>query len=146
MRSRHAPAHTRTPTRTPALILTLLILVGCGTTDPARTDLPAESRDPDTNEVTFTATPEQAAYARSSDPIAADSATLMVNGLSCPLCASNIDEQLARVPGVESVRVDLSNGRVQIALRDPRPSPRALADAVENSGFTLVRIEAGPAR
>lgn len=77
-----------------------------------------------------------------SAPIATPTATLVVEGLSCPLCASNVDEQLLRVPGVRSADVDLGTGRVKVTLADSgRPSARALAAAVEESGYTLVDIE-----
>lgn len=75
-------------------------------------------------------------------PIPADSATLWVKGLSCPLCANNIDKQLKRVPGVTEVRVDLGDGKVSVSLAAAdRPSRNALARAVHASGFTLDRIE-----
>jgi len=77
----------------------------------------------------------------SNEPLVADSATLYVNGLSCPLCASSIDKQLARLPGVQKVCVDLSSGKDSLSLGgEARPSPSDLATAVADSGFTLVRI------
>jgi len=80
--------------------------------------------------------------AAADQPITAASATMWVKGLSCPLCANNIDKQLKRVPGVDSVRVDLGDGKVKVKLADAgRPTRRDLAKAVEQSGFTLDRIE-----
>lgn len=71
-----------------------------------------------------------------------DTATLWVKGLSCPLCAHNIDKQLARVPGVRNVAVDLSEGKVTLRVSADRPPTREqLARAVDASGFTLDRIE-----
>jgi copper chaperone CopZ len=81
--------------------------------------------------------------AKSTEPVAADSAVLWVNGLGCPLCATNIDKQLERVKGVSKVDVDLSNGKVKLGLKPggPHPSPAVLGEAVEDAGFTLVKIE-----
>ncbi len=102
-------------------VVQLALVAGCSSTQPAY------ERNPEFND---------------SQPLAASAATLTVEGLSCPLCASNIDKQLMEVEGVESVRVNLSSGQVQLALKDnPRPSRRALADAVDRSGFTLTKIE-----
>jgi copper chaperone CopZ len=82
------------------------------------------------------------AKVESTEPITADAATLWVNGLGCPLCATAIDLQLKRVPGVASAKVDLSVGRVDVMLTGKtRPSPARLRDAVKDAGFTLVKID-----
>jgi copper chaperone CopZ len=82
------------------------------------------------------------AAVRDKTPIADTGATLYVNGLGCPLCASNIDKQLVRVRGVKKVTVDLSIGKVTVEFKDsPRPSPYQLENAVADAGFTLVKIE-----
>lgn len=93
--------------------------------------------------------PAPAAYAidaarlESADPIRADSATLYVNGLGCPLCATNVDKQIERIAGVSVLSVDLSEGIVRVAMAGKgRPSPHDFHAAVEDAGFTLVRIEA----
>ena len=77
----------------------------------------------------------------STEPLTADSATLTVQGLGCPLCAHNLDKQLLEVPGVQRVSVDLGTGTAVVALSgDRRPSPADLAGAVERAGFTLVGV------
>lgn len=85
-----------------------------------------------------------AGVAAAEGPLGPGPAVLVISGLSCPLCASNIDRSLARVPGVAVVGTDLSNGEVTLAISgQSRPSRAALAKAVEDSGFTLVSIRAG---
>ena len=65
-----------------------------------------------------------------------------MNGLGCPLCATNIDRQLERLPGVSGVQVDLSVGKVTLAFEgQERPSPHQISEAVEDAGFTLVKVE-----
>lgn len=83
------------------------------------------------------------AYAKSEDPVESDAAVLWVNGLGCPLCATNIDHQLKRVKGVGKINVDLSIGKVDVTFKPDmtHPSPSRLGEAVEEAGFTLVRIE-----
>ena len=54
----------------------------------------------------------------------------------------NIDRQLAELPGVERVHVDLPTGRVSVALDAEQPASRKqLVKAIDDSGFTLDRIE-----
>lgn len=78
----------------------------------------------------------------SDAPIEAASAVLEVHGLSCPLCATNLDKTLESLPGVASASISLSDGLVDVefAQTGPRPSPRDLSRSVTNAGFTLVRI------
>lgn len=69
-------------------------------------------------------------------------ATLHVRGMSCPLCANNIDRQLLKIPGVERVAVNLGNGEVRVRLAtSPRPTKDQLVQAIERSGFTLAGID-----
>lgn len=76
------------------------------------------------------------------EPIAGDAAVLWLKGMSCPLCATNVDKQLKRLEGVKSAAIDLGNGTVTLRLEgSTRPSPRRLAEAVRESGFTLEKIE-----
>lgn len=88
-------------------------------------------------------TAEDMAKAQSKSAIAADNAVLYVNGMGCPLCATNINMQLERVAGVRSVAVDLGVGKVTLGLMPgaKHPSPHVLGEAVEDAGFTLVKVE-----
>lgn len=54
----------------------------------------------------------------------------------------NVDRQLAELSGVEQVHVDLPTGKVRVALAIDQPATREqLVKAIDNSGFTLDRIE-----
>jgi len=80
-----------------------------------------------------------ASFGASTDP---DTATLWVHGMACPQCANNVDLQLLKVPGVESVKVDMGSGRVLARLSPGSPPTRAqLEQAIRETGFTLKRIE-----
>lgn len=69
-------------------------------------------------------------------------AVVWIKGLACPYCVQNIDRQLVGLPGVDAVHVDLPTGKVTIALTPESPASRqALVDAIDNSGFTLDRLE-----
>ena len=77
-------------------------------------------------------------------PVTPPTATLVVHGLSCPQCASNVDKQLLAVRGVQQVNVNLGTGQVVVLVnKDQPPTGTQLADAVKKSGYTLVRIEPG---
>jgi len=69
-------------------------------------------------------------------------ATAWVKGLGCPFCVQNVDKQIEAVAGVERVHVNLLTGEVSIALSAQNPATRTqLVEAIDNSGFTLDRLE-----
>jgi copper chaperone CopZ len=83
------------------------------------------------------------AGAKKVEAVAADEVVLWVSGMGCPLCATNIDKQLERLSGVKSVAVDLGTGKVRVGMLagKPHPSPARFGEAVEDAGFTLVKVE-----
>jgi copper chaperone len=88
--------------------------------------------------------PSDLAAARMDEtPIAGSSAVLTVYGMSCPLCANNVDKSLMDVPGVTRVRVDMATGKTTVDLDGKTPvTRRQLAQAVDKSGFSLQRVDA----
>jgi copper chaperone CopZ len=69
---------------------------------------------------------------------------LVVRGMSCPKCISNVDLQLKRIDGVANPKVDMKHGVVSVTVREgASPSRAAVARAIEDAGFTLVEIRAG---
>ncbi|MFG0330197.1 MAG: heavy-metal-associated domain-containing protein [Phycisphaerales bacterium] len=96
-------------------------LAGCGSTPEG--DAPAES----------TETASTGANAGS------DTVLMTVYGMSCPLCATNVDKQLLKIPGVEGVNTNLDSGIITIDISPTNPpSDAALEEAIEESGFTLI--------
>jgi len=80
----------------------------------------------------------------SDQPIKASIATLVVHGMSCPQCSTNVDKQLLAVPGVEKVMINLGTGEVNVRLApDQQPTGNQLAAAIKKSGYTLIRIDTG---
>jgi len=91
--------------------------------------------------VEYSATTEEAALVKSEQPLPPGPIVMYMNGLSCPLCATNIDQQVEKLPGVSDVKVDLSTGKVKANLSGPStPSPRQLANAADAAGVTLIKI------
>lgn len=125
----------------PLPLALIIALSGCAGT-PARTSSAESQAQPGPGEgVVHTATEAEHAYLASKDPIDAERVTLAVNGLSCPLCASNVDKQLESVRGVEEIKIDFAAGVIDLGLKAPHPSPASLARAIDQAGFTLVKIE-----
>ena len=110
------------------LILSLSLLASCTSSDPTASQANQSSKTPTI----------------SDQPVSPPTATLVVHGLSCPQCASNVDKQLLAVKGVQQVNVNLGNGQVVVLVSQNQPPTGAqLAAAVKKSGYTLVRIEPG---
>jgi copper chaperone CopZ len=94
------------------------------------------------NAIIHTVTDADLARADSKEPLPGVAATLWVNGLGCPQCASNIDQQMLRTEGVTSVRTDLGEGKVYLTLTGKNnPSPHTLSERTLDAGFTLVKVE-----
>jgi len=85
--------------------------------------------------------PPSPAAVRGPESLAAGRYTLVVNGMSCPKCISNVEMQLVRVEGVSRPSIDMKNGFVHIAVEGPgAPRKESIATAIADSGFTLVEI------
>lgn len=66
---------------------------------------------------------------------------LVVHGMSCPKCISNVEMQLARIKGIVHPAIDMKHGFVRIDVEGgANPSKNLIASAIADSGFTLVEI------
>lgn len=66
---------------------------------------------------------------------------LAARGLSCPLCASNVDRVMKAVDGVSTVQTDLERGHVIVGLEeDHSVTRRQLIRAIEDAGFTFTEF------
>ncbi len=69
-------------------------------------------------------------------------ATMWIKGMACPFCATNLEGQLEKIKGVKKITIDLGTGKVVMVLDPTMPATKEdMARAVDNSGFTLDRIE-----
>lgn len=60
-----------------------------------------------------------------------------VTGMTCGHCVASVTAEIGRLPGVQDVRVDLANGRIEV--RSDQPLPReSVRAAVDEAGYTLV--------
>jgi len=62
--------------------------------------------------------------------------TVTVAGMTCGHCASSVREEVASIPGVTGVDVDLASGAVTIDSEQQVES-EAIKGAVEEAGYQL---------
>jgi copper chaperone CopZ len=69
-------------------------------------------------------------------------AVVTVKGMQCPFCAYGIKKQLAKVPGVRKVDVDLAKNQAIVEFApDAKPTDGQIQRAVHDAGFTPGKIE-----
>ena len=64
------------------------------------------------------------------------SKTYLVQGMTCEHCKLSVSEEVARVPGVDSVDVDLVSGRVTVEGTDL--DDEGVRAAVAEAGYRVV--------
>ena len=63
-------------------------------------------------------------------------ATYTVSGMTCSHCVNAVTEEVAALPGVTDVEVDLATG--QVTITSDRPvDPAAVAAAVDEAGYEV---------
>jgi len=60
-----------------------------------------------------------------------------VEGMTCGHCVKAVTEEVAAIPGVTEVVVELDGGRVTVTA-EADPTAEAVAAAVDEAGYTLV--------
>jgi copper chaperone len=65
-----------------------------------------------------------------------EQSVIVVTGMTCDHCANAVRAEVARIPGVSQVDVDVASGQVKIAA-EPWPDRAALREAVETAGYEL---------
>lgn len=67
-------------------------------------------------------------------------ATLKVTGMSCEHCVRAVTNALKSAEGVSEASVDLKAGRAVVEYEEGKTTPRALANAVMDEGYTAEEI------
>ena len=96
--------------------------------------------------VTFEAAtgPDMSAFLRRQDDGRAR-LDLLVTGARCAGCISKIEREVLRLPGVESVRLNLSTGRLAIGLDSDRVDPGRIISALDRLGYPATPFDPGAA-
>ncbi len=64
-------------------------------------------------------------------------ATIRVDGLSCPFCVYGLEKHLNQLPGVAGVDIDMKSGKAIVRLKaNAQVNNAALKEAVKKAGFT----------
>lgn len=64
-----------------------------------------------------------------------DAKTIIVKGMTCGHCKAMVEKNLSKLPGVESVAVDLATGETKIK---GNPDPAAVKEVIDDLGFSIV--------
>lgn len=64
----------------------------------------------------------------------------MIEGMSCPHCAGNVESALRQVTGVRTVKVDLSRKKAMVEA-DDSVSDAQLKNVVEELGYDVKAIK-----
>ena len=68
--------------------------------------------------------------------------TFQADGLACPFCAYSIEKQVKRIPGVETINIDIKKGTVTVTMAAGATLDEAVAlKAVEAAGFSFRDFE-----
>ncbi|VAX42244.1 hypothetical protein MNBD_PLANCTO03-684 [hydrothermal vent metagenome] len=103
------------------IVLVALSLAACQSTRPARDNSPTDA----------------ASFAQGR------TVAMIVNGMTCPFCASNLEEYLIKIDGVERTTANLGTGRVLVQVASFGSGTEAtLRKAVDESGFTVDQFDA----
>lgn len=70
---------------------------------------------------------------------------LLVTGARCAGCISKIEREVSRLPGVESVRLNLSTGRLAIGLANAGIDPGRIIAALDRLGYPATPFDPGAA-
>ncbi|KWS85405.1 heavy metal translocating P-type ATPase [Pseudomonas syringae] len=65
---------------------------------------------------------------------------LPISGMTCASCAGRVERALAKVPGVNSVTVNLANERAHVDTA-AQTDPQTLIDAVSRAGYSATLVE-----
>ena len=61
---------------------------------------------------------------------------LNVQGMTCEACAVSIESSLTALDGVESVRINVPDGKAMVAYLPEKVKTSAIVETVNNIGFT----------
>lgn len=67
-----------------------------------------------------------------------EQATLRVQGMSCGHCVSAIEGNVGGLTGVQSVKVSLADGKVEVAYDAAVVSLEQITKTIEDQGYDIV--------
>lgn len=79
---------------------------------------------------------------QAQDKIETPDAEVYVDGLACPFCAYGLEKKLKKLNAIQTMEVQLEEGRVLLAFKDDQTlTKKEIERAVKKAGFTARKIE-----
>jgi len=66
-------------------------------------------------------------------------ASYVLEGLTCNSCANKVSKKLAKIDGVLASAVDYQSGRTEVAYDASKTSIEALTQAIEKTGYAIIK-------
>lgn len=66
-----------------------------------------------------------------------ENVTLNVSGMSCGHCVKAVEENVGKLTGVNSVKVDLDSGKVEVAFESEKLSLDTIKETIDDQGYEV---------
>ncbi|MBR8645586.1 copper chaperone CopZ [[Brevibacterium] frigoritolerans] len=66
-----------------------------------------------------------------------ENVTLNVSGMSCGHCVNAVEGNVAKLAGVESVKVHLDTGKVDVAFDKEKVSLEKIKETIDDQGYDV---------
>ena len=63
--------------------------------------------------------------------------TLHVQGMSCGHCVNSIEGNVGELDGVESVKVHLADGKVDVTFHSDKVNVKEITEVIEEQGYDV---------
>ncbi|WP_257345740.1 copper chaperone CopZ [Pseudalkalibacillus decolorationis] len=63
--------------------------------------------------------------------------TLVVQGMSCGHCVSSIEGNVGKLNGIETVKVHLKDGKVDVKFNPEKVSLKEITEVIEEQGYDV---------
>ncbi|WP_285766938.1 copper chaperone CopZ [Peribacillus sp. SI8-4] len=66
-----------------------------------------------------------------------ENVTLNVSGMSCGHCVSAVEGNVGKLAGVDSVKVHLESGKVDVAFDNDKVSLKKIKETIDDQGYDV---------
>lgn len=66
-----------------------------------------------------------------------ENVTLNVNGMSCGHCVNSVEGSVGNLPGVKTVKVHLSEGKVDVEYNPQEVSLEKIKETIDDQGYDV---------
>lgn len=65
------------------------------------------------------------------------SITLNVQGMSCGHCVNSVESNVGELPGVDQVKVNLAEGKVDVVFDEEKTSLDQIIEVIDDQGYSV---------